>query len=102
MTVFLPGNASFFQGMLVDLLDGAIVGYEHIVTHFLTQYGRTCAAFSGAEDDESLHDQRILRVAMAKTAKIRPTIQKRMTILDSGMGCKGVWIKASMPALPGF
>ena len=45
---------------------------------------------------------RIFKVTNVITAKIIPTIQNRVTILVSGITCKGRCIKASIPALPGF
>ena len=54
--------------------------------HVHGQDGCTYTAFRGAQDDDMparfLH-QRSLRVTMVSTASMMPTIQKRVTILDS-------------------
>ena len=82
---------------------GAVVAQEHVHAFVLCEDGGACAAFAGSEHhDFFLFHHRILRVTNVITASMMPMIQKRVTILASGMAWRGHCMRAGYEPSPGF
>jgi hypothetical protein len=80
---FLEGDAPLGEEFLVFRRDGGEIREEGVKAFGAGKNGGTGAAFSTTQDNNTAA-HRILRVIRVMTAKMIPTSQKRITILDSG------------------
>ncbi|GFI14738.1 hypothetical protein IMSAGC008_02299 [Muribaculaceae bacterium] len=83
------------------------IAQKHIEAFILGKYGGTGAALARTEHNKtSFHifhcHYRIFSVTKVSAASMMPIIQKRVTILDSGIALSGRCMRASIPAFPSF
>ncbi len=96
MTALFPGDSLVDQLLLIVRRDFAVVRQKHIHSFILGKNCGSDTAFTTTENYNLLIHSlvlkffyRIFNVTKVITASIMPTIQNRVTILDSGMGMKG-------------
>src|SRR5690554_4155555 len=99
MLPFLEINPVCSQRIPVGILQPSFIREENLEPFCLSQDSRSHAALSSSQHHESLFihfyllslsfGYLILRVASARTTKIIPTNQKRLTIFGSGRGTNG-------------
>ena len=94
----LVGDAVFLQQGLAFGRDAAVVGEECVETFDFCEDGCSDSALAASECYDAFHGDYILSVIIVAIASSMLTIQKRMTILASGMALTGLVIRAGTPS----